>query len=232
MASESVYGRMAAGAAARRVAMWCCLIGLPLAYEASDLLPGAHNLYSGDADYWYSGLYVRLVLSAVGAALVLWALWRSRQQPSSVGWPQRLRTWEWIAGGAVLVGAVALVFYNPGTVSRDVLPVSAWTPVGLRERILFLVLALVEAPAQELVWRGAMINWLRPSIGNGGAALISTASFVFFHPTFSMQWHTLLAVVPVALLYTLLAMWRSDLRWPVLLHFLVSIGQLTVPTAG
>ncbi len=232
MASESVYGRMAAGAAARRVAMWCCLIGLPLAYQASDLLPGAHNLYSGDADYWYSGFYVRLVLSAVGAALVLWSLVRSRQRASSVGWPRRLSACEWIVGAALLAGAVALVFHNPGTVSREVLPVSAWTPVGLRERLLFLALALVEAPAQELVWRGAMITWLQPSIGTGGAALISTASFVFFHPTFNMQWHTLLAVVPVALIYTLLMLWRRDLRWPVLLHFLISVGQLTVPSAG
>lgn len=231
MATESAYGRMAAGAAARRVAMWCCLIGLPLVYQASDLLPGAHNLYSGNSAYWYSAFYVRLGLSLAGGALVLWALARSGQPARSVGWPARLSAWEWVVGGLMLAAAVALVFYNPGVVSRSALPVSAWTPVGLPERALFLLLALIEAPAQELIWRGAMITWLETSIGAGGAALVSTVSFIFFHPTFSMSWHTLLAVVPVAAIYALLFLWRRSLRLPVLLHFLIVVGQLTIPTA-
>jgi membrane protease YdiL (CAAX protease family) len=228
----AAYGRLARGAAARRVAIWGCLVVLPLADEASDLLPGAHNFYSGDAAYWYSGLDVRLVLALVALGLVLWGLRASGQGAAALGWPSPLRPWQVAVGLALLAGATALVFYHPPAVSDQVLPASASTPVTVAERACLVALAALEAPVQELVWRGAMITWLEPSLGTGGAALLSVASFVFLHPVFGLTWGTLHTVLPLALAYTALFLWRRSLVPGTLLHFVVTAGQLTVPVAA
>jgi membrane protease YdiL (CAAX protease family) len=247
----SAHAAAAAGAAARRVAIWVCLVGLPLGYEASDLLAGPHAFYSGDAAYWFSGLYVRLALTLLGLALVLWAALRSgggADDPgaagsrgpwralaaalAALGWPRGLRWWEAALGAAVFAGALALVFQHPATVSAQVSPVSASTPVSLLERASLLGVAVVEAPAQELIWRGALIRWLEPSIGMGGAALLSTASFVFFHPTFAVAWQGLAAAVPVAIAYAALFLWRRSIGPSAFLHFLIVAGQLTIPVAA
>jgi membrane protease YdiL (CAAX protease family) len=219
----------ARGAGARRLAIWLCLVGLPLGYEASALLRGPATYYGGDHAYWFAGLDVHLVLTLVGLAAVGLGLWRSRRHPSTIGWPSRLRWWEWVGGGALVLGALLLAAHNPGGVSGSNVAASASTPATPLERFTFAGVALLEAVGQELIWRGALITWLEPSLGTAGAALFAGASYVFFHPAFTFTWGELLTSVLVAAAYTTLFLWRRSIGPPALLHFLVVAGQLLVP---
>ncbi len=219
----------ARGAGARRLAIWVCLIGLPLGYEASALLRGPANYYGGDRNYWFAGLDVHLVLTLVGLAAVALGLWRSGRPLRSIGWPARLRWWEWAAGLALVAGALLMAAHHPGGISGSNASASASTPATDLERFSFAGVALLEAVGQELIWRGALITWLEPSLGTAGAALFSGASYVFFHPTFTFVWGQLLTGALVAAAYTALFLWRRSIGPPALLHFVIVAGQLLVP---
>lgn len=227
--SAATRSLQARGNSAKRVAIWVCVLGLPLLYEASVLLAGPRAYYGGDGSQWFAGLNVRLGLLAIGAAAIAWALWRSGEGLASLGWPRRLRWWEVALLALTLAAAVALVFYRPPHVSPNVLKVSASTPVTLLERGWLVALSLLEAVVQETIWRGALITWLEPRLGTGGAVLVSVGSYVFFHPTFAFSWHTLLVGLPVALLYTGLFLWRRSLGPCAYVHFLLTVGQLLSP---
>ena len=217
------------GAGAKRLAIWVCLLGLPLAYEASTLLSGPGSFYSGDIWYWFSGFQVRLALCAVGAVVVAWALRRSGEGLADIGWPRRLRLWEVLGIGVVLAGAVAAVLHQPMHVSTQVAFVTASTPATPLERWALLLLAVVEALVQETIWRGALITWLEPSVGRFGAALLSAASFTFYHPGFTFNGMQLLVAGLIAVVYAALFLWRRSLGPCALLHFLLTAGQLLAP---
>ncbi len=228
-APASEYTAQARGAGARRLAIWVCLVGLPLAYELSGILRGPERFYGGDRAYWYAGFDVRLVLLAVGVAVVVYALWRSRMGLSAVGWPARVPIPVWI-GAVLLVGVgVLLAMHHPASVSSSVLPVSASTPVDPLERACLLILAVTEAIGQETIWRGALIRWLEPSVGTVGAVLLSGASYIFYHPGFGVQVKTLAVTIPVTAVYSALFLWRRNLLPSTFLHFVITVGQLTIP---
>jgi len=221
--------RQAQGAAAKRLAIWVCLLGLPLGYEASDLLAGPHAFYGGDQGRWFAGLNVHLALMAVGLAVVLWALRRSGDALVTIGWPRRLRAWEVVVLGLTLAGAIALVFHHPQTVSSQVAIVTASAPVTVLERAWVVGLGVAEALVGELIWRGAMITWLQARLGTGGAALLSGMSYIFFHPQFGLSWGSLRVALPIALIYTSLFLWRRSIGPSGYLHFLLTVGQLLAP---
>jgi len=229
--SEEATARMreAAGARGKRLAIWFCLLVLPLGFEASNLIAGPHAFYGGDKSRWFAGLDVRLALTAASLAVILWSLRRSGESLQSIGWPRRLRAWEIALIVLVLAGATAAVFYHPPTISPLASKLTASTPVTLLERGWLLVLAVAESLVQELVWRGAMITWLEPRLGTGGAALLSVASYVFFHPTFGLSWQALRVALPVAALYTFLFLWRRSVGPSALVHFILTAGQLLSP---
>lgn len=218
----------ARGQGARRLAIWVCLVGLPLAYELSGALPGVERFYEGDKAYWFAGLDVRLVLLMIGVGVVAFAMRQSGMGLAAVGWPARLRAWHVVVGVLLLAGTVLFALQHPGTVS-PAQAVSGSTPVTLGERVAFVGLAIAEAIGQEMIWRGALIRWLEPSVGTFGAALLAAASYVFYHPGFGMKWQTLRVLVPLTVTYTILVLWRKNLVPSVLLHFIVTAGQLTVP---
>ena len=217
------------GNGAKRLAIWVCLLGLPLAYEASTLLSGPGSFYSGNIWYWFSGFQVRIALSVIGAAVVLWALRRSGEGLTGIGWPRRLRLWEILGIMVVLAGAVAVTLQHPAHVSTQVAFVTASTPATPLERWALLVLAVVEALVQETIWRGALITWLEPSLGRFGAALASAASFTFYHPGFTFNGTQLAVAALVAATYTLLFLWRRSIGPSAFLHFLLTAGQLLAP---
>ncbi len=217
------------GNGAKRLAIWICLLGLPLAYEASTLLSGPGRFYSGDIWYWFSGFQVRLALTAIGAASVAWALRRSGERLTDIGWPRRLRWWEVLGIVAVLAGAAAVALQHPAHVSTQVAFVTASTPATPLERWALLLLAVVEALVQETIWRGALITWLEPSLGRFGAALVSAASFSFYHPGFTFNGVQLAVAALVAVVYTLLFLWRRSIGPSAFLHFVLTAGQLLAP---
>ena len=226
------YVAAAKGAGARRLAIWLCLVGLPLAYESSGLLPGASRFYGGDASYWFSGLDLRLALTLIGLLALVWGLHRSGRNLQSIGWPRHLSAWQIAIGAALVLGAVALAFTHPTTVSGASSGLSATTPVTHLERLWQVGLAVIEAPLQELIWRGALICWLEPSLGTGGAALFSGASYVMFHPGLAVTWQTLLISAFLTTVYTSLYLWRRSVLPSTLLHFLIVAGQLLAPVGS
>lgn len=219
----------ARGQGARRLAIWVCLLGLPLAYELSGVLAGPERFYQGDRAYWYAGLDVRLVLLAVGLAVVGVAMRQSGQGLSAVGWPARIRAWHIIAGVVLLGLGLLFALQHPGTVSGAAPALSSSTPVTPTERLAFLALAAVEAIGQEMIWRGVLIRWLEPSVGPVGAALLAGFSYLFYHQGFGVEWRSLRVLLPLTALYTALALWRKNLVPSTLVHFVVTAGQLTIP---
>ena len=82
-----------------------------------------------------------------------------------------------------------------------------------------LALALVIAPAEELFWRGAVQQALRPRLGRAGGALVaavlsSLVLLVFREPLLA------LAAFPTSLAWGLLAEWRRGLVAPMVSHSL------------
>lgn len=227
--SSGSLTRRFAGDRAKRIAIWVLLLGLPLAYEASDLLAGPRAYYGGDRTRWFAGLDVRLILTALGLGVLLWALRAAGEGLTSIGWPRRIPVWQAIVLVLVLAGGVAAVFYHPPTVSPVAAKVAASTPFTLLERAWVLVMAAAEALVQELVWRGALITWLEPRLGSGGAALLSAASFIFFHPAFGLTWQGLRVALPITAAYTFLFLWRRSIGPSAFLHFLLTAGQLLSP---
>jgi len=217
------------GVGARRLAIWVCLVGLPLAYEATGMLPGPSRFYAGDASYWFSGFEIRVVLAAIGLAAVAWALVRSRRGLATLGWPRHVPWWQAVIAAVLFLGCVALALHSPGTVSGSAAGASASTPATLLERWCQVVLVVVEAPIQELIWRGALITWLEPSLGTVGASLFAGASYLMFHPTFAVTWQMLVISGLLTCAYTGLYLWRRNLAPSILLHVLVLAGQLLVP---
>jgi membrane protease YdiL (CAAX protease family) len=232
LAMETEGAGPRAGRGARRLALWLLLVGLPLAYEASDRLPAPHAFFSGDAAYWFAGFHTDLVLMGGAAAVVAFALWQSRQGLESIGWPRRLPLWSAALLVATVLGALALAaFYHPPTVSAQVYGVTASAPVTRPERLALVAWALVDAVVQESVWRGAVLAWLSPAAGRALAVALSAVSFGFFHPVLGWAWGQLALRVPLALLYSGLVLWRKNIGPAAYLHFVLSAGQLLAPVA-
>lgn len=221
------------GSGAKRLALWVALVGLPLAEEFSDRLPGERAYLLGDPSRWFAGLQLDLALAAVGAAVVAFVLWRDREGLASIGWPARLPHWQLaLAAGTIGLAVIAALFYRPPTVSTALVSVSASSPVTRLERISLVGAATAEALVQETLWRGAVIAWLRPVVGAAGAVAVSTASFVFLHPHLGIGWAQLALRLPLALLYAALARWGRNVAPSAYVHFLLTAGQLLAPLPG
>ncbi len=217
-----------AGEGWKRLTIWVIIVGLPLGYIFSNILPGAKLYYSGMAAYWYTGLDVRLVLVLIGTALLWYTLRRSGERWSDIGWPVRFSPWV-IALFAVTLGAFLLAALNPpgGTIAIGNVPASI--PVNTMERLAFLGLAIIEGVFQELLWRGAALTWLRPVIGDVAATLLTMVSFIFFYPHLALGWSGLLVQVLVTSLFTALVLWRGNVGASVYAHFVVTAAQLLAP---
>ncbi len=216
-----------AGEGWKRLTIWVVIVGFPLIYGMSRLIPSLRAYYAGQAGYWYAGLDIRLFFVVVGG-LLLWQTMRaSHLRLSDIGWP-RFRPWA-LGLFVLTLGAFFLVALHPIGGTEPYTKLSASTPIGTMERLSFLGLAVADAILQELLWRGAMLTWLRPVIGDVAAVLLCTVSYVFFYPQLGFGWSWLAAKVPVAVILMALVLWRKNVGTSVYVHFMVSALQLLGP---
>lgn len=153
---------------------------------------------------------------------VAWAIWRRLEWRTAFG--MRLPGWRG-AGAAVIIGAVAwipiqlYVYY----VQESVMPIPREVEKGLREMIagqgvsiplMVLLGAALPAIAEETLFRGAILQSLRPALGRG-AIVLTAIFFALMHfdpwrlaPTF------LLGLVAGALVFRTGSIWSA-----IIFHF-------------
>lgn len=125
----------------------------------------------------------------------------------------------------VALGAVGF-FLGVALVHRSGAPAGSWmVPVEPLERVLFVALALTAAIVEETFFRGFAVVWTyRWSRHLPLAVLFPAAIFAAGHAYLS--WLNVGFAFLVAMLFSLAFVWRRDLYWLMLIHFLVDVVDL------
>ena len=171
-------------------------------------------------------------------ALILFFLWKNREQYSSIGWRHEN------SGREALVGILLfpVVFYFTGllgsilqeigfSVPSDPQP-SFLTPDDPFQMGLAFVLVVVVAIAEETIFRGYLLLRLM-SLRMGRAAAIIASSFIF---SLGHGYEGSAGVITVGVTGAVLAviyLWRESLVAPVVIHFLQNLAAiLLLPLVG
>jgi membrane protease YdiL (CAAX protease family) len=125
----------------------------------------------------------------------------------------------------VALGAVGF-FLGVALVHRAGVPADSWlVPVQPVERVLFVVLALTAAVVEETFFRGFAVVWTyRWSRHLPLAVLFPAAIFAAGHAYLS--WLNVGFAFLVAVAFSLALVWRRDLYWLMVIHFLLDVVDL------
>lgn len=129
--------------------------------------------------------------------------------------------WGVTFAGVLYVGSRGVLWALCGGFSRVLCSplTEVYSGFGRGGWVAALSLALVLTPAEELFWRGVVLDALRPRLGGRGAVLVSAglSSLVLL---FFQQPLLALAAFPTSLAWGLLAEWRKNLVAPWVSHAL------------
>ena len=92
-------------------------------------------------------------------------------------------------------------------------------------------IALIIVPAEELFWHGAVHGWLRPRVGRGASAALSTALLGLSYLLVG-EWELALLVVPTFLAWGLLVEWRRNLWSACACHMVWTPGMIVLLGQG
>jgi membrane protease YdiL (CAAX protease family) len=175
-----------------------------MAFAHNNNLPSA--LQDGDlsAGFFHgivSGLVGGLILATAAAILI--RIWKNRQ-------PQREQKKHWW---------------------HRLLPdFSALLPSGPRERFLFAAVAISAGVCEEVVFRGWLLYILHNDLGLNGATLVLVAAACFGLAHFYQGAIGVIGATIVAILFTFLYVQSGSLLVPILLHILIDLRWVLVPT--
>ncbi len=168
------------------------------------------------------------------SALVLFFVWGAGERFEAIGWTSRGLARE-IGIGALLYVPMALALALVGAAlgaagfQAPSSPPAALVPRSAAEIALAFVLVAVVAVAEELVFRGYLLVRLRAITGSTPTAvLLSSLLFASGHMYSGPVGVLLIAVL--AVLLSLVYLWRRSLVAPIVLHFVQDfIGLVVVP---
>lgn len=103
--------------------------------------------------------------------------------------------------------------------------------------ILWLLFALINPWFEELYWRGLLLDAAETWFPRSAGVLFSTVLFVLSHPLMwgvfsiaSTSYHLYIYLLVMGIVWSITYYKTGSLRWVIVSHFLVDIGNLTVLT--
>jgi membrane protease YdiL (CAAX protease family) len=166
-------------------------------------------------------------------ALILFFLWRNREQISQIGWTSA-RVWREIGIGVLLF---APIFYGAAYLERALQALGFSVPAtplpsslqasGAADYILAIFLVLVVAISEETIFRGYLMLRLRafrPS--NAVAILVSSAIFMLGHGYEGAA--GVLTVFAMGMAYAAIYAWRKSLVASMTIHFLQDLTVIVL----
>lgn len=166
-------------------------------------------------------------------ALVLYFVWRNGEAWASIGWTRRRWGKEALVGVGLFIPATvaasllaallaALGVPEPPTTVPEILRVE-----GPGEVALAVVLVVVVAFSEEILFRGYLLLRLRPITGSTTAAVL-LSSFVFALGHGYQGVTGVIAVGALGVIFALVYLWRRSLVAPIVMHFLQNFVGLVV----
>jgi membrane protease YdiL (CAAX protease family) len=170
-------------------------------------------------------------------ALILYFLWTAGERFSAIGWTTR-RLGREIALGALLYPPVLVAITAVGRLAQAAgLPAPSSPPAALVPRspgelVLAALLVIVVAVAEETIFRGYLLLRLRAVTHSRTAAVAaSTLLFAAGH-TYSGP-AGVVVIATLAVVFSLIYLWRGSLVAPIVLHLLQDLlGLVVVPWLG
>lgn len=197
------------------------LLGLALGAQIVQLAHPAVRAYLQEHDVLYRGSWLGFTMLKQWAlfALMLVALRIREERLESVGFP-RLDARR-VTLAVVLVGfflGVALL-HRPSFPESEA--VRVWdVPFWPGERALEVGLALTAALVEETFFRGFAVVWIYRWSGHLPLAVVFPA-LLFAAGHAYLGWLNVAFAFGAAVVFALVFIWRRDLYWPMVAHFLI-----------
>jgi membrane protease YdiL (CAAX protease family) len=190
------------------------------------------RMWLGGSGVTFPRASLPIILQEVArTALILYLLWRNGERISAIGWTVR-RPWPDVALGAVgyvpVTAADAVVGYFAQALGFriNVLP-SHLFPRGAAQAAYSLLPIAVVGITQEITFRGyLLLRFAAVTRSLPAAVVLSSVLFALIH-----TYQGFAGVVSAGvggLLFALLYLWRRSLLAPIVLHFVLNLGGITV----
>lgn len=203
-----------------------CLVYLVPALEA------VRQFYAGNRTYWFTFWAIAVVLEWLTLFVVLLTLRHKRETLETIGFPLSLQRREKLIALFILLAAVGLAVIGAGGSQTFLqqLPLGIQMfipPSELGARLFWVFVSLTAAICEETLWRGFAITDLRTKFGSTLlAVLISSLSFVFFHGGFQQGAAVFAYRFAISLVLAVVYLRAGDLRWVIVIHFLMDASAL------
>jgi len=189
--------------------------------QAGQLLVPEVRAFLDERDILYRASWAGFTIAKQAALFVLMLVaLRIKEQPLvSIGFP-RLDARRTALAVALVGGALgAAVLHRSDYLVTE--GAQHWmVPLWTEERLLWVLLGLSAAVVEESVFRGFAIVWLYRWSGYLPlAVLLPALVFAAGHAYFG--WVNVLFAFAAALVFSLVFLWRRDLYWLMVVHFLV-----------
>jgi hypothetical protein len=123
---------------------------------------------------------------------------------------------SWGVASGVCAGSIEALCGPARTLAARAAEVEPGSLVGI---------ALLIVPAEELFWHGAVHAALRPKVGRGASAALSTGLLSLSY-LFVGEWELALLVLPTFLVWGLLVEWRRNVWSACLCHMVWTPGMI------
>ncbi|MDA2913227.1 CPBP family intramembrane metalloprotease [Acidobacteriia bacterium AH_259_A11_L15] len=178
-------------------------------------------LEQGNVDYRASWIGFTLLKQWALFLLMLVALRTKEERLESVGFPP-------MDFRRLTLGFLLVVFSLGAALLHRPDAMDYWlVPYWPGERALWVVLAGTAAVVEESFFRGFAIVWLYRWSGHLPLAVVFPA-LIFAAGHGYLGWANVLVAFGLALGFSGLFLWRRDLYWPMVLHFLINVRGLVV----
>lgn len=197
------------------------LLGLALLGQAAQYWVPAVHAYLEERDVLYRAAWAGFTIFKQLAlfALMLGALRIKEDSLGSLGFPRLDARRLTLALGLVGFFLGAALLHRPGFPETDVL--RYWdVPYWAGERLLWVGLGLTAAVVEETFFRGFAIVWLYRWSGHLPLAVIFPA-VIFASGHIYLGWTNVAFALAAALVFSLVFLWRRDLYWVMVVHFIV-----------
>lgn len=166
-------------------------------------------------------------------ALILFFLWRNREQVRHIGW-QAIRPWRDIAIGALLF---VPMFYGAALLEQALQSIGFSVPstplpttpqaTGVGELVLALILVVIVAISEETIFRGYLMARLQAFVPSQALAVVlSAAIFMLGHGYEGSA--GVLTVGAMGILFGLVYVWRKSLVAPITMHLLQDLLVIVI----
>lgn len=204
------------------------LLGLALVFQYAQLAIPAVRAYLQDFDSNYRASWAgfTIIKQALLFVLLLIVLQVKEGSLAGIGFPRAdARRWT-LAIGLVVFFLGAALLRTP-----DYTPLEAaihWSdPLHPGERALWVLLALTAAVVEETFFRGFAVVWTYRWSGHLPLAILFPA-IVFAAGHAYAGWMNVGFAFLAALVFSAVFLWRRDLYWPMVAHFLFDAWILLV----